>query len=40
MSKYIYINSFPENTPNNQNVGVVFLETVKDFECEFTANPL
>ncbi len=40
MSKYIYINSFSKVTPNNQNVGVVFLENIRDFECKFTTNPL
>jgi len=40
MSKYIYINSFSEKTPNNTNIGIVFLENIRDFECQFTDNPL
>lgn len=40
MSKYIYINSHSKSSTSNANVGLVFAEHVKDFECEFTDNPL
>lgn len=40
MSKYIYINSHSQSSTSNANVGLVFVEDIKDFECEFTANPL
>lgn len=40
MSKYIYINSNSQSSISNENVGLVFVEHIKDFECEFTANPL
>jgi len=40
MSKYIYINSHSQNSTSNANVGLVFVEDIKDFECEFTDTPL
>ena len=40
MSKYIYINSHSKSSTSNANVGLVFVEDIKDFECEFTDNPL
>lgn len=40
MSKYIYINSHSKSSSSNANVGLVFIENIKDFECEFTDAPL
>lgn len=40
MSKYIYINSHSQSSNSNANVGLVFIENIKDFECEFTDAPL
>jgi len=40
MSKYIYINSHSKSSSSNANVGLVFTENIKDFECEFTDAPL
>ncbi len=40
MSKYIYINSHSQSSTSNANVGLVFVEGIKDFECEFTDAPL
>jgi len=40
MSKYIYINSHSKSSSSNANVGLVFIENIQDFECEFTDAPL
>jgi hypothetical protein len=40
MSKYIYINSHSQSSTSNANVGLVFVENITDFECEFTDTPL
>ena len=40
MSKYIYINGAIQSNPTNQNIGLVPIDEVLDFECEITAVPL
>jgi len=40
MSKYIYINGAIQSNPTNQNIGLVPIDEVLDFECEVTAVPL